>query len=298
MPLSCDWRRMADRGGKGSAGYRLLILAGSHQAIDLAESLSGLRYDDHRAMGRVFDDDPYPSRNGGRIKRVVFSLAGVSRRPRLPRSIGQSIDKQSSLHRGGFGGVSGLVDYIRQESIDLVVDATHPFAVRMSRNALCACAMTDCPRLVFDRPEWHRRLGDDWILAPDIIDAARITQRIGQPRRVLLTVGSRDWRYFADSPHDLFVRGIEKPVDLPARARFIDCRPPLSLEDEKDLLVRHKIDLVVSKNSGADQVRAKLDAARAVSIKVVMIARPPPPPGPRVYHLAAAHRWIKGWMGQ
>lgn len=215
---------------------------------------------------------------------AILSLAGRTRAPALP---------PIPLRIGGFGGIAGLVAYLREHRIDALIDATHPFAAQMSSHAAQAGGRTGIPTLRLDRPAWQPVAGDDWIGAADMADAAR---QLGQaPRRVFLTVGRQDLLPFLSAPwHDYLVRSVDPPdaADLPPRAQIITARGPFSEAGETALLRQHRIDIVVCKNSGGTATEAKLAASRRLRIPVVMVARPPPPPGATVPDVAAAFAWL------
>jgi precorrin-6A/cobalt-precorrin-6A reductase len=223
---------------------RVLILGGTAEARKLAE--------------RLVDDreiDP------------ILSLAGRTKNPVTPAI---------PLHVGGFGGVAGLVSYLRRESIDLVIDATHPFAERMSANAEAACRETSVPLAVFTRPPWMPRAGDRWTEVPDAKAAALA---IGEtPCRVFLTVGRLQLPAFESAPqHDYLIRSIDPPEPAPnlPRYRLLLARGPFSLDDEVRLIEAERIEFLVTKNSGGEATRAKLDAARLRDIPVILMRRPP-----------------------
>ena len=241
---------------------RLLLLGGTHEAAELARALDG---------------DP-------RVEAIT-SLAGRTRRPAaLP----------GALRRGGFGGAGGLEAYLRREGIDAVVDATHPYADAISAHAAAACAAAGVPRLVLHRPPWTPEPGARWVEVDDAGSATRALPALGE--RVLLTIGSRGLEPFLLIPGLRFVvRAVEAP-DLaldPARVELLLARGPFEFDAELRLLESRAIDVLVSKNSGGRAAHAKLAAACALGLPVLMIGRPPPPPGERVESVAAALAWLK-----
>ena len=222
---------------------RLLILGGTSEARRLAERLAG--------RGDV---------------EAILSLAGRTERP-APQAV--------ATRTGGFGGIDGLVAYLRAERIDRVIDATHPFAAQMSRHAVEACARETLPLLVFSRPPWRAREGDLWL---EVESNAAAAQALGaEPRRVFMTIGRLGLADFAGAPkHSYVIRTIDPPGDLsflPHR-KVIYARGPFSVDQEKQILRDEMIDVIVSKNSGGDATEAKLDAARALRIPVILVARP------------------------
>ena len=214
----------------------------------------------------------------------VLSLAGATANPaRSP--ISQRI--------GGFGGAEGLAAYLAAERIGAVVDATHPFASRMSANAVAACRATDTPLVVFTRPPWTPEPGDRWIQVATMDDAARSLG--AEPRTVFLTQGRLQLAAFARAPqHRYIVRAIDRPAEidtLPNR-KLILARGPFSLADELALMKRERIEALVTKNSGGGATYAKIEAARALGIEVVIVRRPRPPEAETVHDLDAVMSWI------
>jgi precorrin-6A/cobalt-precorrin-6A reductase len=199
---------------------------------------------------------------------------------------------------GGFGGVEGLVAYLERERIDLLIDATHPFAATMSRHARLAGDMTGVPRLVLARPPWTRLPDDRWHPVPDPVAAATLAARLG--RRVFLTVGAGDLRPFAAFPELRYlVRLVDRPAtDLPLAAYdLVIGRGPFALADERRILAEHGIEVLVCKASGGAATAAKLVAAREASVPVVMVERPPPEPGEAVSTVHAALEWLAARLG-
>jgi len=202
--------------------------------------------------------------------RVISSLAGRTREPKaLP----------GEVRIGGFGGAAGLAEYLRAERVDTVVVATHPFADRIARNAVFACAEVGVGRLSVIRPAWERREGETWI---EVGDTTGAVAAIPRNARVLLTVGRQEAGAFAARSDAWFLIRVVDPPDppFPGRHALITARGPFSVEDELALMVGHRIDVLVTKNAGGS--RAKLDAARELGASVVMIRRPPLPPGDTV----------------
>jgi len=199
--------------------------------------------------------------------RVISSLAGRTREPLRP---------PGEVRIGGFGGVDGLVHYLRAERIDVLVDATHPFAERISAHAAAASAATGLPLLVVRRPGWTERPGDDWRRVPSLAAAAALLPRLG--RRVFLTTGRQGLAAFAGTDECWFLaRSVEPPgPPLPRHLEVLLDRGPFTVDGELRLLRDHRIDVLVSKDSGGAD--GKLAAARERRIPVVLIDRPPPPP--------------------
>ena len=246
---------------------RVLILGGTSEASALARSLAA----------SALDAD------------VVTSFAGRTSSPVLPPG-------RSRI--GGFGGVGGLARYLADERVDAVIDATHPFAALMPWNAEAACTRLGVRRLRLLRPGWTAVPGDRWIRVPDLAAAADGLAALGAAR-VLLTTGRQELEPFAGlSPTWFLLRSIEAPVvPVGMDADVLLVRPPFTVESELKLLCDHMIDCVVTKDSGGAATGAKLEAARHRGIPVVMVDRPPSPPGPTVSSAGAALGWLGGRHG-
>lgn len=215
---------------------------------------------------------------------VVSSLAGRVARPRLP--VGE-------VRVGGFGGVDGLVAYLRGHDVRAVVDATHPFAERIGANAAAACPAAGVPLLRLARPGWTARPGDDWHRVPDLAGAARGVRALG--RRAFLTSGRQGLRAFTSDASTWFlIRTVDPPdeADLPAHHALLLDRGPYTPAGEGTLMDEHRIDVLVTKDSGGALTEAKLDAARERRIPVVMVDRPPRPRAETVGDAAAAAAWV------
>lgn len=239
---------------------RVLILGGTTEASELAAQVSQIATID-----------------------LVVSLAGRTRQPAaLP----------GTVRSGGFGGVVGLADYLRQHAIDLLIDATHPFAAQISWHAAEAAEQVGIPRLLLVRPAWEPQAGDRWIAVDSVAAAA---QSLDRAKRVFLTIGRQELAAFAHLHHCWFLlRMIDPPsVDaaLPPGEVLLE-RGPFTLADERHLMIHHAIDTVVSKNSGGAATYAKLAIARELHIPVVMVQRPAMPPGEQVTDVAAAIAWL------
>lgn len=194
---------------------------------------------------------------------------------------------------GGFGGVPGLVDYLRAESITHVIDATHPFAAQMSRNAVRACAETGTPLLALTRPAWEPGPGDRWQRVPDMV--AAVAALAGPPRRILLAIGRMHLAEFAAQPQHHYVLRLVDPPSAPPPLpdhRVVVDRGPFSAAADEALMRDHAIDLVVSKNAGGTGSVAKLVAARALGLPVLMIDRPVLPPRSETHDQARVLDWL------
>jgi precorrin-6A/cobalt-precorrin-6A reductase len=241
----------------------LLILGGTADAASLA--------------GAALD------RFGGAFP-VVTSLAGRTRWP-------GPIPGQTRV--GGFGGPAGLAAYLGRHGIDRLIDATHPFAARISRAARLACEMADVPRLMLLRPPWQRHPDDRWIEVDSMAEAAAVVGRIA--RRVWLTIGAGEIAAFSPlTAVHFLVRLVEPPRQpLPLRhCEVILGRGPFAPAEERRLFERHAIEVLVSKASGGGATEAKLVAARELRVPVVMLRRPAPEPGAAVETIAAALDWL------
>ncbi|ORV95439.1 cobalt-precorrin-6A reductase [Mycobacterium interjectum] len=199
---------------------------------------------------------------------IVSSLAGRVPDPALP---------VGPVRIGGFGGVDGLRCWLRDERIDAVVDATHPFAATMTAHAADVCTELRIPHLVLARPAWAP--GDAIVVASDVEAAEMVARQ--RYSRVFLTTGRSGVNAFAGSGAWFLIRAVTAPDPalLPRRHQLLLARGPYRYDGELSLLREHRIDALVTKNSGGAMTRAKLDAAAALGIPVVMVSRPPLPSG-------------------
>ncbi|WP_223777357.1 cobalt-precorrin-6A reductase [Streptomyces sp. 135] len=227
----------------------VLILGGTTEARRLAELLAG---------------------DAG--LRVTSSLAGRVAAPRLP---------PGEVRVGGFGGAEGMAAWLREHRVDALIDATHPFAKAISFNAASAAATAHVPLLALRRPGWVAGEGDDWHPVGSLEQAARVLPALGE--RVFLTTGRMGLAAFAEP--DLaalwfLVRSVDAPEPpFPARMGVLLDRGPFTLDGERELLRTHRIDVVVTKDSGGAATAPKLAAAREAGVPVVVVERPPVPEG-------------------
>ncbi|HEY9824256.1 MAG TPA: cobalt-precorrin-6A reductase, partial [Stenomitos sp.] len=212
------------------------------------------------------------------------SLAGRTKKPlALP----------GKVRVGGFGGVEGLIQYLTDSEIHCLIDATHPFAAQMSWHAYEATTAIDLPLLRIERPAWLPQKGDRWIEVPTL--AAAADQLPSTAKRVFLTIGRQQLAPFAPLSQFWFLmRSIDSPqADLPLPpGEILLARGPFSVEQERTLLLDYQIDVVVSKNSGGPDTYAKVEAARALHIPIVMVQRPVMPPGDAVPDATTAVQWL------
>ncbi len=195
---------------------------------------------------------------------VVSSLAGRTKNP---------IALAGTVRIGGFGGIAGLAGHLRAEHVDVVVDATHPFAAGISLNAAHASALTGVPLLALRRPGFVASPGDRWHRVRSLPDAASLVADLGS--RVFLTTGRQDIGAFAGVDRCWFLaRSVEPPEPpMPAQMEVLLDRGPFTVEGERALIDRHHLDVLVTKDSGGDA--PKLAAAREASIPVIVVDRPP-----------------------
>jgi precorrin-6A/cobalt-precorrin-6A reductase len=214
---------------------------------------------------------------------VTSSLAGRVARPRLP---------DGDVRIGGFGGPGALAAWLRAHGVAAVVDATHPFAERISASAARACPAAGVRLLRLERPGWSERPGDDWHRVDALEEAAALIPRLGS--RALLSTGRQGLAAFADL-HDawLLVRCVDPPgPPLPPHHELLLDRGPYTLASERELFDRHALDLVVTKDSGGEHTVAKLDAARERGAPVIVVQRPARATGvPTVTRVADALSW-------
>ena len=197
------------------------------------------------------------------------------------------------IREGGFGGVGGLAKFLTDGGFTHVIDATHPFAAQMSRNAVEACATADISLVALTREAWVAQSGDRWTNVPSIDAAAAMLDQYS--RRILLAIGRMHLDSFSGNPqHFYMLRLVDQPaVQLPFPSYdIIVARGPFSYVDDLALLRENQIDLVVSKNSGGTGARAKIDAARTLGIEVLMIDRPNLPARTEVHSVDEVMDWI------
>ena len=243
-------------------GRRVLVLGGTTEASALVRGLAG--------QGSALD--------------VTLSLAGRTVRPK-PQPVRMRI--------GGFGGVDGLARWMIEHGIDRVVDATHPFAAQISRNAAEACDRTGTPLLAVRRPPWKAVDGDCWTEVATV--EAAVAALGAAPRRVLVTIGRQELGAFAQAPqHRYHVRSIE-PVDdilsLP-HLTAIAWRGPYAEADELALMQEAGIEVLVTKNSGGSGTYAKIAAARTLGLPVVIVRQPDKPDVAAVADADGALAWL------
>ena len=244
---------------------RLLLLGGTSEASELARRLAG--------RGDV---------------EATLSLAGRTSRPAA---------SPLPTRSGGFGGIEGLTRHLKENRIEALIDATHPFAAQMSAHAVAAAEAAGVPLAVLSRPAWTPGAGDDWREVESVEAAA---ETLGEtPRRVFLTVGRLHVGAFREAPqHHYVLRSIDAPQDPPPSVEVVLARPPFALDDELELMTSRRIDILVSKNSGGAATRAKLDAARRLGLPVVMVRRPPIAARTVLYRVEDALEWLHGAASQ
>ncbi|TKT76694.1 cobalt-precorrin-6A reductase [Aquamicrobium sp. LC103] len=223
--------------------HRILILGGTTEA---------------RQLSRLLGED-------GRYD-VTLSLAGRTRAPAA---------HAVPVRVGGFGGAEGLAGYLREYRTDILVDATHPFAARISGNAAVAAALAGVPLLVLRRPEWRPVEGDRWI---EVDGVAQAVAALGtEPRGVFVALGRQELAPLEAAPwHRYVIRSVdpvEPPLALPA-ATYLLARGPFGLDDELALFERHRVEAVLAKNSGGEATYSKLEASRKLGIEVFLVRRP------------------------
>ncbi|MCT7377671.1 cobalt-precorrin-6A reductase [Chelativorans salis] len=206
--------------------------------------------------------------------RVTLSLAGRTAAPRA---------QAGEVRSGGFGGAEGLARYLRENSVGLLVDATHPFAARISENVARAAEEVAVPLVSLERPPWQAVDGDRWIEAESIAGAARLLGE--QPHIVFLAIGRQELAPFAALPqHSYVVRSVDpvEPAAAPSNAHFILERGPFDEAAERVLFEKNGVEVIVAKNSGGKATYGKIAAARMLGLPVIMVCRPRPPTGDAV----------------
>jgi len=239
---------------------KILILGGTGDAVKLAAKLADI-----------------PD------LEIISSLAGRTKQPSA--LVGQ-------VRIGGFGGASGLANYLQENSIDLLIDATHPCAGQITTNGAIAARSTDTPHLMLVRPQWDKVSGDNWIEVPTVDAAAQAIPT--SVKRVFITSGRQQLEPFLRrSPNTWYlIRCIDPPdLQLPHSQVLLD-RGPFSLEQEHKLLREYQIEAIVSKNSGGVATYAKIIKARELGLPVIMVQRPVMPEGNKVNNIEEAIAWV------
>jgi len=240
---------------------KVLILGGTTEARQLAERLA---------------------QRGG--LDVTLSLAGRTASP---------VAHAVPIRVGGFGGAEGLANHLATASIDALIDATHPYASIVSKNAATAARKANVPFVALCRPPWSAVAADRWIEVSDVRTAVDTIGRVC--RNVFVTIGRNELAPFASAPqHRYLIRSVD-PVDPPLplqHVTYITARGPFSEADERALMTRYGIDLVISKNSGGKAAYGKVAAARLLGIEVIMLRRPPAPDAPSVNTVEDALAWL------
>jgi precorrin-6A/cobalt-precorrin-6A reductase len=215
---------------------------------------------------------------------AIYSYAGRTQVP---------VNQPLPTRTGGFGGADGLADAIRQQGFTHVVDATHPFATEISRNAVTACAATATPLIALERQPWAKSPGDIWIEVDDIASAVTVLPE--EPARVFLAIGRQHIASFSARPQHAytlrFIDAAEGALPLPD-ADLIVSRGPFTLAGELDMMRARRIEWVVARNSGGVGARAKIDAARELGLPVIMITRPEVPDRMRVESVDEVMHWL------
>lgn len=239
----------------------LLILGGTTEASRLAEAVA--------AIGAP----------------ATLSYAGRVSRPK---------EQPLPIRIGGFGGPDGLADYIRDHEVTHLIDATHPFAAQMSENAVLGARSAGVPLVALTRPPWRPIAGDDWVRTPDMEGA--VAALAGEAKRVMLAIGRLHIDDFAAEPQHFYLLRLvdmpDTPPPLPDHEIIISRGPFTAMGDTK-LFADHRIDTVVAKNSGGAGAAAKLAAARALGLKVILIDRPEQPDREEVESVEAVFDWLK-----
>jgi precorrin-6A/cobalt-precorrin-6A reductase len=259
-----DSQRLAEAGSGMSFSARpiqILILGGTAEARQLASTLADRK-----------------------IFALTLSLAGRTAEP---------VEQAVPVRRGGFGGADGLAHYLRDQRIDVLIDATHPYAEVISTNAVKAAADARVRLLALRRPAWKEIAGDNWIEVATVADAVAALDQM--PRRVFVTLGRKELRPLEAAPqHFYLVRSVdpvEPPLAVP-HAEYVTARGPFSEAEDRALLERHRIEAIVAKNSGGSATYGKIAAARALGLPVIMLARPALPEVDTVNSVEEVLAWL------
>ena len=217
---------------------------------------------------------------------AVYSYAGRTVAP---------LSQPLPVRVGGFGGVEGLAHYLQAEAISHVIDATHPFAATMSRNAVEACGVTGTSLVALERAPWVAGDGDRWTHVPDL--AGAVAALGDSPQRVFLAIGRQTLAAFAAAPQHHYLLRLVDPPDAPLplpRTDVILARGPFDVASDRALMISHRIEVVVAKNAGGAGAKAKLTAARDLGLPVILIDRPEVPTRQVMRTVEAVMDWLRG----
>lgn len=243
-----------------ASALRLLLLGGTGEARELAERLAG------------------DARLG-----VITSLAGRTRAPALP---------PGTVRIGGFGGEAGFERFLRGQAIGAVLDATHPFARRITRTAHRVCRRLGVPYLRLERPPWRPVDGDRWTLVPDL--DAGLARACTGGACIFVNIGRAEWPRLVACRECRFVVRTVEPCPSPAEHLVIVAgRPPYTVAGDRELLRRFRVGRLLVRNAGGTGAYPKLVAARQLGLEVVMIERPPLGLADAVEDVEAAQRWLE-----
>ncbi|OLF56329.1 cobalt-precorrin-6A reductase [Pseudomonas chlororaphis] len=203
----------------------------------------------------------------------IYSLAGIGRVPD---------DLRCQVRVGGYGGAEGLAQFVGEQGVDLLLDATHPYAAQISQNAARAARLSGIPCWALRRPAWQPQAGDDW---RDIRDWAGLIQALKPFKRPLFTLGREPLQHLHEIPAEQFwtLRALDVYPGN-ARCEVIGARGPFLIDDERQLFERRRIDVLISKNSGSSATEPKLEVARERGVPVLILQRPPLPAVDREFH--------------
>lgn len=203
----------------------------------------------------------------------IYSLAGIGRVPD---------DLACQVRVGGYGGAEGLARFIQEQGIELLLDATHPYAARISQNAASAARLAGIPCWALRRPAWQAQAGDDW---REVRDWAGLVQALKPFKRPLFTLGREPLQHLQEIPDEQFwtLRALD-PYPGNERCEVIGARGPFLIDSERELFERSRIDVLISKNSGSSATEPKLEVARERGVPVLILQRPPLPAVDREFH--------------
>ena len=193
----------------------------------------------------------------------IYSLAGIGRVP---------TDLQCQVRVGGYGGAEGLAQFILDEGVELLLDATHPYAAQISRNAATAARASAIPCWALRRPAWQPQAGDDW---REVSDWSELIEALKPFRRPLFTLGREPLQHLHEIPPEQFwtLRALDAYPGN-ERCEVIGARGPFLIDDERELFERRQIDVLISKNSGSAATEPKLEVARERGVPVLVLKRP------------------------
>ena len=214
----------------------------------------------------------------------IISYAGV---------VEEVYKKKFKKRVGGFGGKIGIFNFIKQNKITHVIDASHPFSQKISLNTYNVCKSYNIPIITYTRKPWFERKNDNWIKVGDFNESADYLK--GEAKNVFLAIGKKNLQVFKKYPQHCYLLRVINNQDINnlfPNQKCIAYNSKLNVEEEIKILKKYKIEVIVSKNSGGNLAYNKIIAARKLKIPVVIISRPKSLRSKKIYTLESLLEWL------